>query len=157
TRSRIERLPRASPFTQADVETRSQLIGLRQNGEPTTSKPVRPTGLPADIGVRATTEWDFMGAVRHLARNCDFNKAIDILNIRHIEKRARCADELMLICHFHQLVRKTEAQERPERKARAFQLAPRWQKTRRQEQELLLRHLQNDEKKLAEQALRRLR
>jgi hypothetical protein len=151
----MERLPRASPFTQADIEARSQLIALRQNGEPTTSKPVRPTGVPADTGVRVTTEWDFMGAVRHFALNCNFNTTTDTLNVRHIEECARCEDELRLIYHFHELNRVTETQETPGRKARAFQLAWRWHKARIREQNLLLRHVQNGERQFAEQALRR--
>jgi hypothetical protein len=80
---------------------------------------------------------------------------IDTLNIRHLEKRTHCIEELMRIYHFHQLVRIAEAQERSGRKARAFQLAWRWHKARMREQELLLRYVQNGEKKLAEQALRR--
>ena len=148
-------MPRCSPFTQADIEARSQLVDLRQNADPTPGKPVCPTGVPADTGVQAATEWDFMGAVRHLARNCNFNTAIDTLNIRHIEERARCEDELRLIYHFHELNRMTEAQGTPGRKARAFQLAWRWHKARMREQALLLRHVQKGERQLAEQALRR--
>ena len=66
-------------------------------------------------------------------------------------------DELSLICHHDKRVRLAEAQETPGRKARAFQLAPRWQNTRTREQELLLRHVRNGERKHAKQALRRLR
>jgi hypothetical protein len=98
-----------------------------------------------------------MATVRRVARNWNFNAAIDILNIRQIEGRARRADELSLICHHDKLVRLAEALETPGRKARAFQLAPRWQNTLTREQELLFRHVQNGERKLAKQALQRLR
>jgi hypothetical protein len=97
-----------------------------------------------------------MAPVRHVAQNWNFNAAIDIVGIRQIDERNRFADELSEICHHDKLVRLTEAQETPGRKARAFQLAPRWQKMRTQEQELLLRHARNGERKLADQALRRL-
>jgi hypothetical protein len=144
-------LPRRSPFTQADFETRRQLVGL-----PKPATPVCTTGVRA-VSVAAAPECEFMGTVRHVARNWNFNAAIDILNIRQIEERARCADELSLICHHDKLIRLADAQETPGRKARAFQLAPRWERTRAREQELLLRHVRNGENKLAEQADRRLR
>jgi hypothetical protein len=118
--------------------------------------PLRLTGVQAHTGIGTATECGFMGAVRHVTQDCDFSTAIDTLNIRHFEKRARCADELSLICHHDKLVRSAEAQETPGRKARAFQLAWRWQKAQMREQELLSRHVRNDERKLAEQALRRL-
>jgi hypothetical protein len=89
-----------------------------------------------------------MATVQDLARNWDFDPAINTLNIRHYEKRVRCTDDLIHICHFHQLVRTAETQETPERKARAFQLAPRWQKARMRE----WRKMGNIDKKLAEQA-----
>jgi hypothetical protein len=111
----------------------------------------------ADAVIEAAAKYGLMAAVRYVARNWNFNAALDILNIRQIKERARCTDELNLICYFHLLVKVQEAQETPGRKARAFQLAPRWQKWRRRELELLLCHVHNGEKNLAEQALRQLR
>jgi hypothetical protein len=97
-----------------------------------------------------------MGTVRRVTQNCDFSTAINTLSIRHYEKRARCRDEISLILHHDKLVRLAEAQETPGRKARAFQLAWRWHKARMREQELLSRHLRNDETELADHAFRRL-
>src|SRR5262249_23496370 len=98
--------------------------------------------------------------MRHFARNWDFSAALDTLGLRQIEKRERCEDELILICVVNKLARLAEAQETPGRKARAFQLAPGWQRRRRQEQKLfwrkrqrLWRKVRNADKKLAEQAL----
>jgi hypothetical protein len=70
------------------------------------------------------------------------------------EDRRRCEDWLILICVNHELMLLTEEQETPGRKARAFQLAPRWQKKRMQEQKLFWRKARNLDKKLGEQALR---
>lgn len=118
-------MPRASPFTQADIEARSQLVGLPQIANSKTGTPARP-------------DWDF-------------SKAMDTLNIRYLTERTRCADQLILICTLNKQARRAEAQETPGRKARAFQLAPRWQKARMRE----WRKMGDAEKELAEQAFRR--
>jgi hypothetical protein len=89
-----------------------------------------------------------------VAKKWNFSAAIDLLGVRHIAKRADCNDQLILICSVHELARCAEAQETPGRKARALQLAPRWQKTRKREQKLFLRKARNVDKKPAEQALR---
>jgi hypothetical protein len=144
-------VPRRDPLTQADIAGRSRLTGFPKIADPIPGKPVRRTGVLADTSVRAATEWDFMAAVGDVARNWNFDPAIDILNIRHIEKRARCTDELSLICHHDLLVRKAEEQETPGRRARAFQLAPQWRNARMRE----WREMGDPNKKRAEQALRR--
>jgi hypothetical protein len=149
-------LPRRSPFMRADIEARSQLAGVSQILDPKTGAYKCPSSVQAANGIGAATECRFMATVRHVTQNCNFKLAIGILSIRHIEKRDRCADELRLILHHDKLVRLAEAQETPGRKARALQLAPRWQKAQLREQKLLLRHVRKDERKLAQQALRRL-
>ena len=149
-------MPRVSPFTQADIKARSQLAGVSQFPDPKAGAYKCPSSVQAANGIGAATECCFMATVRHVTRNCNFKPAIDILTIRHIEKRDRCADELRLILHHDKLVRLAEAQETPGRKARALQLAPRWQKAQIREQKLLSRHMRKDERKLAQQALRRL-
>jgi hypothetical protein len=139
-------LPRPDPFTQADIEARSQLTGLPKIADP---KPVRSTAkeLFADIkpeDVLSPTEVRIIEAevqkeidkeirelcgitdkMRHLARNWNFSPAIDTLGVRHIQDRRRCEDELILICVVNRQVVLAEEQETPGRKARAFQLAPR--------------------------------
>ena len=118
-------MPRRTPFTQADIEARSQLTGLPQIADPKTGTPALP--------------------------NWNFSAALDILSVRHIAERTRCADEITFICNLNKLTRCAEAQETPGRKARAFQLAPRWQKARVRE----WRKMGDANKKLAEQAFRR--
>ena len=76
---------------------------------------------------------------------------MDTLNISHLAERTRCADELTLICNLNKLTRCVEAQETPGRKARAYQLAPRWQKARMRE----WRKMRDSNNKVAEEAFRR--
>jgi hypothetical protein len=130
-------LPRPSPFTQADIKIRSGL-----------------TGLPVDAEADTLPEGGITPTMRRWAACWDFSAAMDTLGVRYIEDRRRCENELILICVDYDLVRRAEEQETPGRKARAFQLAPRWQKKRRQAQELFRRKARNADKKLAEQALR---
>jgi hypothetical protein len=63
--------------------------------------------------------------MRRGARGWDFSAAIDTLGLRHKDRRARCENELILICINNKLARLAEEQETPGRKARALQLAPR--------------------------------
>jgi hypothetical protein len=97
-------VPRPSPFTQADIKARSRL-----------------TGLPKDAGQPE----EVPSPMRRGARGWDFSAAIDTLGLRHKDRRARCENELILICINNKLARLAEEQETPGRKARALQLAPR--------------------------------
>jgi hypothetical protein len=121
-------LPRRSPFTQADIEARSRLSGLGPSANPRTGTPVH-------------ADWNF-------------SEAMDTLNIRHFEERTRCADQLSFICTVNRLARCAEAQETRGRKARAFQLAPRWQKARMREWREM-DTAKNANEKLTERAFRR--
>jgi len=130
-------MPRPSPFTQADIEGRSRL-----------------TGLPVDAEADTLPEGGITPTMRLWAACWDFSAAMDTLGVRYIEDRRRCEDWLILICVTYDLIRRAEEQETPGRKARALQLAPRWQKKRMQEQKLFWRKARNADKQLAEQALR---
>jgi hypothetical protein len=90
-------------------------------------------------------------AMRRWAARWDFSAAMDTLGLRDIENRRRCENELILICVNHDLMLRAEEQETPGRKARALQLAPRWQKKRTQEQKLFWRIARNIDKRLAEE------
>jgi hypothetical protein len=131
-------MPRpSSPFTQADIEGRSRL-----------------TGLPVDAEADTLPEGGITPTMRRWAVCWDFSAAMDTLGVRYIEDRRRCEDWLILICVTYDLIRRAEEQETPGRKARALQLAPRWQKKRMQEQKRFWRIAQNIDKKLAEQEVR---
>jgi hypothetical protein len=166
-------LPRPSPFTQADIEDRRLLTGLPKFARPAAKGDVQPEDVltPTEIAsIEAEVKEEIFkelterpgitDEMRHVARNWNFSAAIEILGVRLIEDCRRCEDELILICVVNKLSRRAEAQETPGRKARALQLAPRWQKQRTQEQkrfwrkrQRLWRKLRNADKKLAEQAL----
>jgi hypothetical protein len=130
-------MPRPSPSTRADIEARSRL-----------------TGLPVDAEANELPEGGITPIMRRFAACWDFSAAMDTLGVRYIEDRRRCEDWLILICVTYDLIRRAEEQETPGRKARALQLAPRWQKKRMQEQKLFWRKARNADKQLAEQALR---
>jgi hypothetical protein len=130
-------MPRPSPSTRADIEARRRL-----------------TGLPVDAEANELPEGGITPIMRRFAACWDFSAALDTLGIRDQEDRRRCEDWLVLICVTYDLIRRAEEQETPGRKARALQLAPRWQKKRMQEQKLFWRKARNADKQLAEQALR---
>jgi hypothetical protein len=146
-------LPRPSPFTQADIKARSRLTGLPKDAG-------QPEEVPSPIEVvitRADGRKEIRGLcgitdeMRQFAGNWNFSAAIDTLELVHKDRRARCENELILICINNKLARFAEEQETPGRKARAFQLAPRWQKQRTQEQKRFWRITQNIHKKLAKE------
>jgi hypothetical protein len=165
-------MPRPSPFTQADIEAGSRLTGLPRTAHPAVKGDVRPEDVlaPTEVNTiqaevqeeinRELTECPgITPAMRRWAACWDFSAAMDTLGLR-IEDRRRCEAELILICINYDLMLRAEAQETPGRKAQAFQLAPGWQRRRREEQKLfwrnrqrLWRTLRNADKKLAEQAL----
>jgi hypothetical protein len=161
-------LPRPSPFTQADIEARSRLTGLPKFAA--AKGDVQPEDVfPTEVAfTKVITEADgskrvrkeirgrrgITDEMRHVARNWNFSAAIDTLGVMRKDYRDLCQDELILICINNKLARRAEEQETPGRKARAFQLAPRWQKKRKQAQELFRRKARNADKKLTEQALR---
>jgi hypothetical protein len=130
-------MPRPSPLTQADIKARSAL-----------------TGLPVDAEADTLPEGGITPAMGRWAACWDFSAAMDTLGLRQIEDRRRCEAELILICINHDLMLRAEEEETPGRKARALQLAPRWQKKRTQEQKRFWRIAQNIDKKLAEQEVR---
>jgi hypothetical protein len=166
-------VPRPSPFTQADIKARSRLTGLPKNACPTAKGDVQPGAVltPSEVQTikaevqeeiyRKLTEYPgITPAMRRWAACWDFSEAMDTLGLRHIKDRRRCEDWLILIGVNYDLMLRTEEQETPGRKARALQLAPRWQKQRAQEQkrfwrkrQRLWRKLRNADKKLAERAL----
>src|SRR5262249_41257159 len=115
-RSGNKRMPRPSPFTQADIEARRRLTGLPKEA-PSAAKgdepadDIRPEDVLTPTEMRALkTEAEqeryneitgrnrITDEMRHVARNWDFSAALDTLGLRHIEKRERCEDELILIC-----------------------------------------------------------
>jgi hypothetical protein len=101
-------MPRARPFTQADIEKRNAF----------------------GLGPRSAAP-DFENTTRVSARHTwRFADAIKILKIKEHAKRRRCREELTFICKLYFLDKMAESQETPARKAQAFQHEKRWKKRR---------------------------
>jgi hypothetical protein len=146
-------MPRPSPLTQANIDARGRLTGLPRDASPAVDGDAEPAAVltPAEISaVEREVEGEqserpgITAEMRQAARGWDFSGAIGTLGIPHIEdQRRKCEAELILICINHRLTLLAERQETPGRKARALQLAPRWQRARLREQKQFWRVARN--------------
>jgi hypothetical protein len=131
---RISQMTVAKPFTQREIESRGRFGFVRAEPRKTPpggttlgeggAKPVgenAPGGASGKTGEQITGHWD--EAVNILARQ-------PYCRIKTAHDRARCQNEIGLICRLYELERFVEKQETNGSKASAFQRAPRWYKRR---------------------------